>query len=367
MLLFFFGTPCYCSPPRLLSDVGLPLLISHGTRFKIRKKYKDQAEKNLNAKQNLADLMRLYQTWAHNLFPKATFKDFITQAESRCAKEKQLRATMEGWRRAYWDHEKEKKQAMEDADQADKDAEDRRNNVWNEHEKGLQAGSEAAAMTMDYDTGDAEASSSRQGIPVQPLPPTKPITSRKGKERATDDPGASMRLVISDDEDQEDYEAALNRMRISANQDNRKEAEKAQVGHYVGEIDLDKYSDDEDEDDEPPLFTHRALELMGGLKGLEARHGTATVPKAAEPSDVQDMEHDPVGPSQVATLELTQSLGDGGGDSAPEPTLTQGDKTKDVDGTIGIKITEEDNDDVSTSQRPSKARRAIVLGDSDEE
>ncbi|KAG0196920.1 hypothetical protein BGX31_005117, partial [Mortierella sp. GBA43] len=47
--------------------------------------------------------------------------------------------------------------------------------------------------------------------------------SRKGEERVADDPGASMRLVASDDEDLEDYEAELNRMRISATQDNWKD------------------------------------------------------------------------------------------------------------------------------------------------
>ncbi|KAI8347787.1 hypothetical protein B0O80DRAFT_490311 [Mortierella sp. GBAus27b] len=137
--------------------------------------------------------------------------------------------------------------------------------------------------------------------------------SRKDKERATDDPVAPMRLVASDDEDLEDYEAALNRMRISATQDN-----------WRGQGD--------------------------------------TIPRAGEPSDVQARWHDQKGLPQVATLELTQRLSDDD-DSALEQTLAQSDKTKGVDGAMGSNMVDEDNGDVSTSQRPNKAKRAIVLGD----
>lgn len=33
----------------------------------------------------------LYQTWAHNLFPKSTFRDFILQAEAKCKSDKQIK------------------------------------------------------------------------------------------------------------------------------------------------------------------------------------------------------------------------------------------------------------------------------------
>jgi hypothetical protein len=35
-------------------------------------------------------MMRLYQTWIHDLYPEATFKDLITQAESEGVKERRL-------------------------------------------------------------------------------------------------------------------------------------------------------------------------------------------------------------------------------------------------------------------------------------
>ncbi|KAF9363843.1 ATP synthase F0 subcomplex subunit OSCP atp5 [Mortierella sp. NVP85] len=373
--------PVTLDTERLLSDVGLPLLMSHGKRFKIRSKYKNHVEKNANAKQNLADLMRLYQTWAHNLFPKSTFKDFITLAESRCAKDKQIRATMDGWRRAYWDDVKEKKQAKEDAEGAEQETEGRINGVWDEHEKELQARS---AGDMDYEAlgpNDGDPSSSaRQALSStsamaqkQQQPRPKPNISRKGKERAVDDPVAAMRQTVSDDEDQEDYEAALNRMRISMNRNSKPDDERIPDGQNHArereetpepmrkyEIDIDNYNsdveDDEDEED-APLFTHRALQMMGGLKALEAQNKSTDALKHNQSNDVQGMNEDadlnPIESTEQATIELTQS---------------RGDNADDLDHAMGREMVDEgDEDDMPTSQKPPKTRRTIVLGDSDEE
>ncbi|KAI8346006.1 hypothetical protein B0O80DRAFT_503829 [Mortierella sp. GBAus27b] len=117
-----------------------------------------------------------------NVRQPTTFKDFITQAEQKCAQGKQLMA------------------------------------IWR-----------SGGMTRSIlETGEKgsrpwKMPSSRLAIPAQPLLQSKQIMSRKGEERVADDPGASMRLVASDDEDLEDYEAELNRMRISATQDNWKD------------------------------------------------------------------------------------------------------------------------------------------------
>ncbi|KAI8345198.1 hypothetical protein B0O80DRAFT_491882 [Mortierella sp. GBAus27b] len=138
-------------------------------------------------------------------------------------------------------------------------------------------------------------------------------------------------------------------------------AKEIQVGHHVGEIDLDKYSNDGRGSQAATLHVS-GIGDDGGLKALQVRNGTATVPKAGEPSDVQARRHGPKGLSQVATLELTQNLSDDD-DSALEQTLAQSDKTKGVDGAMGNKMVDEDNGDVSTSQRPNKAKRAIVFGD----
>ncbi|KAK3822953.1 MAG: replication fork protection component Swi3-domain-containing protein [Benniella sp.] len=378
--------PVTLDTERLLSDVGLPLLMSHGKRFKIRSKYKNNVEKNANAKQNLADLMRLYQTWAHNLFPKSTFKDFITLAESRCAKDKHIRATMDGWRRAYWDDVKEKKQAKEDTERAEQDSEGRINGVWDEHEKELQARS---AGDMNYETlgpNDGDPSSSaRQALSStstmaqkqQQQPRPKPNISRKGKERAVDDPVAAMRQAVSDnEEDQEDYEAALNRMRISMHRNSKPDDERIPDGQNHAreqeenpepmrkyEIDIDNYNsdveDDEDEED-APLFTHRALQMMGGLKALEAQNKSTDTLKPNQSNDVQDMDEDadlnPIEFTEQATIELT---------------LSRGDDADDLDYAIGSlgrgMVDEGDEDDMPTSQKPPKSRRTIVLGDSDEE
>jgi hypothetical protein len=295
---------------------------------------------------------------------------------------------MDGWRRAYWDDVKEKKQTKEDTERAEQEAEGRINGVWDEHEKEVQARS---AGDMDYDTlgpNDGDPSTSaRQALSStsamaqkQQQPRPKPNISRKGKEKAVDDPVAAMRQTVSDDEDQEDYEAALNRMRISMHRNSKPDDERIPDGQNHArerqrqeedhpepmrkyEIDIDNYNsdveDDEDEED-APLFTHRALQMMGGLKALEAQNKSTDALQPNQSNDSQDMEEDadpnPIESTEQATIELT---------------LSRGDDADDLDhaiGSLGREMVDEgDEDDMPTSQKLPKTRRTIVLGDSDEE
>ncbi|KAF8939600.1 replication fork protection component Swi3-domain-containing protein [Dissophora ornata] len=367
---------------RLLSEQGLSLLMSHGKRLKIRHKYKDTAEKNSNSRQNLADLMRLYQTWAHNLFPKATFKDFITQAESKC-KDRQIKSTMDGWRDAYWSEVRAKKYSKEEADRTEQESQDRQNGVWEEHEKEMALGS-AEAMVHDDIAHNGEpssstpsstrvygASSSSSAVLSKPIrqPRPRPAASRKGKEKAIDNPSAAMRLAASDDDEdgQQDYEEALDRMRTSMNLDNRasdvrisqihaaedgggyENNEWAQEMTRKNEIDLDNYNsdvEDEEEEEEAPLFTHRALQMMGGVKALEG-HGKSASSKEREDSPA-----------------LSE------GDVNMEQIMNSPAKSNRANETEGLRsgdVGEDDDDNLLSRQRPARVRRAILLSDSDDE
>ncbi|KAF9356596.1 hypothetical protein BGX26_005055 [Mortierella sp. AD094] len=388
---------------RLMSEHGLPLLMSNGKRLKIRHKYKDSAEKNMNAKNNIADLMRLYQTWAHNLFPKATFKDFISQAETRCRTDRQIRSTMDGWRDAYWKQVKDEKDAKENAARAEQEALDRQNGVWEEHEKELETqGSSAASKTISTN-GALSPSESTQ-------PRLKPAASKKGKERASDNPFAStaMRMVASDDEeDQEDYERALNRMRISMNLDSRNGGASGAssqrppqkyasnedqfifgaedpIGSTArkNEIDLDNYNsdvdDDDDDEDDAPLFTHRALQMMGNSKTSEIL--STNIPALDKPTSraeessptngaIDSDQEDISSLLNAPTIELDPSLSMstlpldtfGNSDSNDISSLKmEGVQNTDV-------VDDDDEDDNLTRRKPTKGRRAILLDSSDEE
>ncbi|KAG0301946.1 hypothetical protein BGZ98_007931 [Dissophora globulifera] len=359
---------------RLLDEkYGFPLLRENGKRFKVKHTYRNSAEKNANAKQNLENLMRLYQTWAHNLFPKSTLKDFISQAEAKC-RERQMKATMNGWRDAYWDEIKEKKNAKEEAERAEQEALDRQNGVWDDHEKERSAGT----LNQDSMSGDGggEGPSSALFMPAPTgsngtLPSTKsaqrpkarPVASLKGKEKAIDNPSAAMRMAISDDEDEggrDDYEEALKRMRESMNlDDSRSSDRRISLGQGVGgvvqdkeetrknEIDVDNYNSEveDDEEEDAPLFTHRALQMMGGMKALER-------PVEETLAANKDETHD-----KTIALEgvhrHTKEFPKEGSDIAK--SLQRGDAD------------EEDEEDGLSQRRPMKGRRAIVLDDSDDE
>ncbi|KAI7825637.1 replication fork protection component Swi3-domain-containing protein [Gamsiella multidivaricata] len=371
---------------RLLGEHGLPLLLTNGKRFKIRHKYKDSAEKNANAKNNLADLMRVYQTWAHNLFPKATFKDFITQAESKC-KEKQIRATMEGWRDAQWNEVRGKRQAKEEAERAEQEALDRQNGVWEEHEKELGM---RPTESMDRDAllfpdmgpsiSIPTASSSSTAVssskpPSQPQP--RPVAvSRKGKEKAFDNASTTMRLHISDDED-DDYAGALDRMRISMNLDHRngddrildkwdgvrskvEDREEQQEGSWKNEIDLDNYNSDveDDEEEDEPLFTHRALKMIGELKA--AARAPEESSHAGQTDGDQDMD-------QEATQELPLLKSTLPEDVDRSKSRGTGLLEDTGDSLRNRSSFEEDEDELLSRRKPAKGRRTILMDDSDDE
>ncbi|KAG0198223.1 hypothetical protein BGX28_008321 [Mortierella sp. GBA30] len=403
---------------KLLSERGLPLLINHGKRFKIRHKYRDTAEKNANAKQNLADLMRLYQTWAHNLFPKSTFRDFILQAESKC-RGRQLKSNMDGWRDAHWQQVWQQKEAALDAERAEQTATDQHTNVWEQHETELSRGSnENTAQDASISAGQNNSNgNSSSSAPLHPLfiattvsssqqPRPRPAVSRKGKEKAVaDNPSAAMRLAASDDEDDEqDYNTVMSRMRVSMNiYDNttrgnngqetstgestrristgrglfmhtmEKDEDEDMAVSRKNEIDLDNYNsdveDEEDEDGEQPLFTHRALKMMGGLSALVSDNKSMT-PSSGAAASATVVNTETEGDSSVQDAERSMDMEN---DSVPAPVelkLSLSTNTQAIDGEDGgggMHNRVDDDRDMMPTRKPGRTRRVILMDDSDDE
>ncbi|KAG0335969.1 chromosome segregation in meiosis- protein [Podila horticola] len=366
---------------KLMSEQGLPLLLKQGKRLKIRHKYTTQTEKNANVKENLSDLMRVYQTWAHNLFPKANFRDFIVRAESKCRTDRQLRATMDGWRDAHWDQDKASRVAKEDAAREDQDTRERHEAIWKE--AGVTEDLEQDPLSLDGHGGGSSKStgagfSSASGSTYSVFNAnnntntstnggvSKSTAKGKAKVKAPQEYNASaaMRLAISDDEDEgNDYEIDLDRMRKSMNLGQESDQRKSlptrkEEAPRKNEIDLDDYDSDVDEDEEDePLFTHRALQMMGGLNAAKNQE----TPSIAKPSAVEGSHVDPEdsdgGAEAMEEDEDTERITE---EPAPAPAPTS---------TTSVLPPLEDNghDDEDTFARRKPARRAILLDDSDEE
>ncbi|KAF9562696.1 hypothetical protein EC968_005178 [Mortierella alpina] len=404
---------------KLMGEKGFPVLINNGKRLKIRQKYKDTAEKQANAKQNLEDLMRLYQTWAHNLFPKATFRDFIVQAENKC-KTKQLKQVMDGWRDAHWQQVMEKKQAAWEEARSDQTAREQHNNVWAEHENELATAAAASGTkTLDgsdfagqSDHGEPSSSSTKPTHPLftgttpstaqQPKP--RPTASRKGKERAIDNPSAAMRLVASDDEEdnQQDYSAVMDRMRVAMNindtmdEDLRKSSangarristnggplnkrameqddDEESTEPRRNEIDLDNYDseveeEDEDEDGEQPLFTHRALKMMGGLEALEAKNKSAVFVDQTAETAVKMTEPHARGDVSLSDEETSMELEELKAPVELKLNFNIGSQEKDTNGgDANMQQGEEDEEGSLAVRKPGRTRRLILMDDSDDE
>lgn len=268
-------------------------------------------------------------------------------------------------------------------------------------------GNESAAIAT---TG----SSSGRSKPITQPRPRPAAASRKGKERLVDNPSAAMRLQISDDEedgtgDQGDYELALSRMRDSMNlnsgspvvQKTTNRGQKSWSG-AVEAMDEDQqqslssripnsgqgragsiFDEEEEDDDEAPLFTHRALQMIGGLSALEERQRAAAAEKESNGSNIpgkqtqratmssdEDDERihnntlDQVDPSPV-NLSLGSQWGTGSGGSMFGEFKNNGGGAK---GEPGLNLNDDDDEEVAVvSQRRPKARKAIILEDSDDE
>ncbi|KAF9092726.1 hypothetical protein BGX29_010326 [Mortierella sp. GBA35] len=379
---------------KLLGNDGYRALMTQGKRFKISKKARTSAEKDIN-----------------------TFH-------------------MNQWRDTFWDEAKEKEYASNETKRAEKEAEDRQNGVWEAH--AAERGQGGSTEDMDQDPflvpqrDDGQPSSSNwsfgnEGSTVtttsgskpsqrqQPRP--RPAASRKGKERLVDDPSAAMRLQVSGDEedggDQDDYEVALSRMRDSMNLNspvnqrrltNRTQVQqqRRQSGVEAMEEDHQESSsrisssgmgragsfldEDEEDDDDAPLFPHRTLQMMGGLSALREKEKQAAESSSRSSSIPGKKTPTPAGSTQRATLSsdeddddrtntldqtnaspmkfsLGSDWGNGGGSMFAE--FENGGAVK---GEPGLNLNDDDEDeDVVVSQRRSKARKGIILEDSDDE
>ncbi|OAQ32050.1 hypothetical protein K457DRAFT_30457 [Linnemannia elongata AG-77] len=426
---------------KLLGIQGFPMLMAQGKRLKIRNKHRTSAEKDANSKKNLADLMMLYQTWAHNLFPKSTFRDFILQAEAKCKSDKQIKASMNGWRDAYWDEVREKQYGVDDTERAAMAAEDRMNGVWEQHTADRAQGATGSMEQdpfLDAEKSDGQPSSSNWsfgnegttfattgsssgGFKSAQTRGRPAAASRKGKERLVDNPSASMRLQISDDEDdggQDDYEVALSRMKNSMNLNSRSPVVQRTTSRIQGRsrsgteaMDEDRqepssrisgsgvsragsiFDEEEEDDDEAPLFTHRALQMIGGLSALEERQraaaaekesngGSSNIPgkktsasnqRATLSSDEDEEENAnnntlaQADPSPV-NLSLGSQWGFGSGGSMFEEYKNAGSGVA-VKGESGLNLDDDEDDEETAmvSQRRPKARKALILEDSDDE
>ncbi|KAG0344823.1 hypothetical protein BG004_004140 [Podila humilis] len=339
---------------RLLSEQGLPVLFQQGKRLKIRHKYTNQAEKNDNA------------TWAHNLFPKSTFRDFIAQAESKCRSGGPLKASMNGWRDAHWAQLKQSSAAKEDAAREAEETRERNEEAWKA--AGVTQDLEQDPLSLD-DNGEGSLKSSggvewplfSKGSALE-TSNSRNTGEPKGKGKTIErDYSAStaMRLAVSDDEEDNDYEVALSKMRESMNLSQNSIHTKKTETLRKREIDLDDYDSDvvEEEEEDEPLFTHRALQLMGGLEAIESRNlGQSLAP--------------------IGTVEMAAVDDDGGTYDAVEAMYE--DRIEDallqtksavvspdsIDQITGEQDVDDDEGGVS-SRKPNKPRRVLLLSDSE--
>ena len=241
--------------------------------------------------------------------------------------------------------------------------------------------------------------------------------SRKGKERLVDYPSAAMRLQISDDEDyggQDDYEVALSRMRDSMNLNSRSPVVQRTMSRNKGRsrsgaeaMDEDRlpssrisgsgvsragsiFDEEEEDDDEAPLFTHRALQMIGGLSALEERQRAAAAEKESNSSisnipgkktpastqratlssnedeeNINDNTMDQADPSPVnLSLGSQWIFGSGGSMFGEFKNAGSGVAVK---GESGPDLDDDDDEAAVVSQRRPKARKTLILEDSDDE
>lgn len=69
---------------RLMSKKGLPYVMEHGRKS-------CRISKNKSSYENLTGFLQFYQLWAHDLYPKAKFKDFISLCETIGKSDRDLR------------------------------------------------------------------------------------------------------------------------------------------------------------------------------------------------------------------------------------------------------------------------------------
>ncbi|KAJ9122338.1 hypothetical protein QFC22_001759 [Naganishia vaughanmartiniae] len=84
---------------RLLGDRGFPALINDAKRFRVRGKGHEAKD--------LANLLSMYQLWAHQMYPKMTFGDTVTKVETLCGKNLAKNAL-----RGYRERDREMKEAL---------------------------------------------------------------------------------------------------------------------------------------------------------------------------------------------------------------------------------------------------------------
>lgn len=283
---------------------------------------------------------------------------------------------MDGWRDAHYDQAKADKAAKEDAMREDEETRERHETIWKE--AGVTEDLERDPLSLDDHgegpsrTGAGSSSASGSTYPVFNSNHNNSNTNRstskntgKGKAKAPQreyNASTAMRLAISDDEDESnDYEVALDRMRKSMNLDQESDRMKSlptkkEEAPRKNEIDLDDYdSDVADEDDEDePLFTHRALQMMGGLNDVQNQ----SAPSIAKLSPAEGSGVDLEAPEGVEAMDEDEDPAHITEDPAPAPTTTS----------LASPPREDSiHDDENTFVRRKPARRAIILDDSDDE
>ncbi|QLL34217.1 hypothetical protein HG536_0G00740 [Torulaspora globosa] len=98
---------------RLVGERGLPYVMKHAPKaIRISKKR--------NAHDNLSHIIQFYQLWAHDLFPKARFGDFIRLCHSLGKSDKMLRE----YRKNLYRHEMHGEESMQPSDVRAGNAED---------------------------------------------------------------------------------------------------------------------------------------------------------------------------------------------------------------------------------------------------
>ncbi|KAG0041537.1 hypothetical protein BGZ83_001669 [Gryganskiella cystojenkinii] len=386
---------------KLLGPRGFPSLMTQGKALRIRHKYKNTAEKNANAKANMTDLMRLYQTWAHNLFPKANMEDFIRLAESRCKTDKQIRSSMNGWRDAYWEQKKQAKEAAEEEQRKAQEAENGGASWENAIGIDTEQRSTTAAASHENDpfgggdlplrgsSGGGSTSRSAylgEGGPEPEESRTPMFTQEQTRSRISKQKqqaqakktvsgysvSAAMRMDMSDEdaEDEAEFEARMARMRASLNQDSsapvrRTTTRKQPEEDMAMAVDEEGDEEEEEEEEDEPLFTHRALKMMG--RDVTSTISTASEAETAAPVVVVSAEGDKETNDEPSTSPKTHS-------SPLQQTTTTATSSESQQLRQALLFDDDEEDEGQSGTQASigaakrkPGRRTILLDDSDDE
>ncbi|KAF9971511.1 chromosome segregation in meiosis- protein [Actinomortierella ambigua] len=267
---------------KLLGEQGLPLLRKYGQTFKIQRKYNGESEKRANAKDNLARMMAMCQTWGDNLFPKATFSDFIRMAESKCKNDERVKVTMSTWRDEHFEKERLKREAMEEqlateaaaaagaAAAAAPDAMDDEIDLDSIFPVGESNGGSSSASTSRVGNGALDSTTQSPYKHVAARTPSQPVVASHSSQK-------SRPPVELDNDDGDDSDESV-----------------LQRKHHYDDVDLESSSDEDPAATLNRIRQQRAARLAA-MQSQPEPSTPAAAGAAAGESSTQDLATQPLG------------------------------------------------------------------------